>query len=46
MADTPVNLAATLALGAEESMNISICNQWVITPLDEELEEEVNTVSA
>jgi len=27
-------------------MNVSICNWWVVAPLDEELEKEVNVVSA
>ena len=46
MADPPTNLAATLTLRAEESMNAPVCNQQVVAPLDEELEEEVNAVSA
>jgi len=46
MADTLANLAATLALGAEESMNVPVCNRWVVAPLAEDSEEEVNAVSA
>ena len=45
MADTLVNLVATLALGVEESMNVPVY-QWVVAPLVEEFEEEVNVVSA
>jgi len=40
------NLVATLALGAEENMNVPIYNQWVVTPLDEEFEENVNAIIA
>ena len=39
MVDALVNLAATLALGAEENMNVLVCNRWVIAPLDEEFKE-------
>jgi len=39
MADALANLTAILALGAEESMNVPVCNLWVIAPLVEELEE-------
>ena len=46
MADALANLAATLALGAEESINVPVCNRWVVAPLTEESEEEVNAVSA
>jgi len=46
MAGTLANLAATLALGAEESMNVIVCNQWVVASLGEELEEDVNAISA
>ena len=45
MADALANLAATLALGAEESMNVPVCNRWVVAPLAEDSEEEVNAVS-
>jgi len=45
MANVLANFAATLALGAEESMNVPVCNRWVVVPLVEELEEEVNAVS-
>ena len=46
MADALANLVATLALGADESINVPVCNWWVVALLDEELEEEVNAVSA
>jgi len=46
MADALANLTATLALRAKESMNIPVCNRWVVTPLVEEFDEEVNAVSA
>jgi len=46
MVDALANLAVTLALGVEESMNVPAYNQGVIAPLVEELEEEVNVVSA
>jgi len=32
MANALVNLAATLALGTEESITIPVCGQWVVTP--------------
>jgi len=38
MTDALVNFVATLALGAEESMNVPICSRWVVAPLDEELQ--------
>jgi len=46
VADALANLAATLALGAEENMNVPVCNRWVVAPIDEELEKDVNAVSA
>ena len=40
-ADALANLAATLALGAEENMSVPVCNRWVINPQDEvEIEAE------
>ena len=44
--DVLVNLPATLALGVEENMNVPVCNWWVVAPIDEEFEEDVNAVSA
>ena len=44
--DALANLTATLALGAEENMNIPIYNRWVVAPIDEDFEEGVNVVSA
>jgi len=41
MDDALVNLAATLALGAEESITVSVCGQWVRTSLKDGDEEEV-----
>jgi len=46
MANALANLAVTLALGAEESMNVTVCNWWVVAPLIEELDEEIDAVSA
>ncbi|XP_074296967.1 uncharacterized protein LOC141627634 [Silene latifolia] len=31
LADALANLAATLALGAEESMKVPVCNRWVVS---------------
>ena len=45
MANVLANLAATLALGAEESITIPVCGQWVVTPLVDGGVEEVKTVS-
>ncbi|XP_074290173.1 uncharacterized protein LOC141616908 [Silene latifolia] len=38
LADALANLAATLALGAEESMQVPVCNRWAI-PLLEAVED-------
>ena len=46
MADALASLAATLALGAEERMNVPVCNRWVAAPLVEEFDEKVNAISA
>ncbi|CAM8988403.1 unnamed protein product [Rhodiola kirilowii] len=35
LADALANLAANLALGAEETMSIPVCNHWVVPPLEE-----------
>ncbi|CAM8911187.1 unnamed protein product [Rhodiola kirilowii] len=35
LADALANLAANLALGAEETMSIPVCNRWVVPPLEE-----------
>jgi len=43
MADVLANLAATLALGPEESIIIPVCGQWVITPPVNEGVEEPKT---
>jgi len=45
MADALANLTATLALGAEESITIPVCGQWVITPSVDRGIEEVKIVS-
>jgi len=34
-----------VALGAEESITISVCGQWVVTTLEDGDEEEVKIVS-
>ena len=44
MADTFENLAATLALGIEESIIILVCGQWVVTTL-EDGDEKAQTIS-
>ncbi|XP_074301232.1 uncharacterized protein LOC141632598 [Silene latifolia] len=43
LADALANLAATLALGAEESMKVTVCNRWVVSSL--EGEENVDTTN-
>ncbi|XP_074300490.1 uncharacterized protein LOC141631764 [Silene latifolia] len=43
LADALANLAATLALGAEESMQVPVCNRWVVSLLEEE--ENVDTTN-
>jgi len=45
MTNVLTNLIATLALNREESMNGLIYNQWVVAPIDEEFEKDVNAVS-
>ena len=45
MVDALANLVATLALGAEESITISVYGQWVVTSPEDEDEEEVKIVS-
>ena len=46
MFDALANLAATLALGEEESIIIPACGQWLITSLEDRDEEEFKTISA
>ncbi|XP_074299447.1 uncharacterized protein LOC141630550 [Silene latifolia] len=36
LADTLANLAATLALGAEASMQVPVCNRWAVSMLEGE----------
>ncbi|XP_074299136.1 uncharacterized protein LOC141630170 [Silene latifolia] len=43
LADALANLAATLALGAEESMQVPVCNRWAISLREEE--ENVDTTN-
>ncbi|XP_074290818.1 uncharacterized protein LOC141617523 [Silene latifolia] len=43
LADALANLAATLALGAEESMQVPVCNRWAVSLL--EGEENVDTTN-
>jgi len=45
MANALANLAATLALGVEESITILVCGKWVVTPPIDEGAEEVKIVS-
>ena len=35
-----------MALGAKENLNVLVCDRWVIVPLNEEFNEDINTVSA
>ncbi|KNA08827.1 hypothetical protein SOVF_159130, partial [Spinacia oleracea] len=45
MADALAGLAATLALGAEETMSVPVCNRWVVAlDVDEIEDEEVEEV--
>jgi len=44
MADVLASLAATLTLGAEEGMTIPVCSCWVVLPVDEDSEEDVNMI--
>ncbi|XP_074293723.1 uncharacterized protein LOC141620863 [Silene latifolia] len=43
LADALANLAANLALGAEESMQVPVCNRWVVSLLQGE--ENVDTTN-
>uniref|UniRef100_A0A803NF49 Uncharacterized protein n=1 Tax=Chenopodium quinoa TaxID=63459 RepID=A0A803NF49_CHEQI len=40
MAYMLAGLAATLALGAEETMYVPVCNRWVVAPKEYEVEDE------
>ena len=44
MANALANLAATLAMRAEENNNVSVYRQWVVTPPDGDDEEEVKVM--
>ncbi|XP_056685850.1 uncharacterized protein [Spinacia oleracea] len=45
MDDALAALAATLALGEEETMSVPVCNRWVVAPdVDETEDEEVEEV--
>ena len=44
MADSLANLAATLALGAKESITMPVCGQWAVTPPVDRGVKEVNTL--
>lgn len=46
LVDTLANLAADLALGAEEIMIVPICNHWVVSPTDEEDDKSSNAIYA
>ncbi|CAM8938407.1 unnamed protein product [Rhodiola kirilowii] len=48
LVDALANLAANLALGAEETMSIPVCNRWVVPPLEENEEnmESSNVIYA
>ncbi|KAL2944011.1 Gypsy retrotransposon integrase-like protein 1 [Bienertia sinuspersici] len=45
VADALANLAATLALGAEDYLSVPVCNRWVVTPPEFGTEEATNAVS-
>uniref|UniRef100_A0A803MYT4 Uncharacterized protein n=1 Tax=Chenopodium quinoa TaxID=63459 RepID=A0A803MYT4_CHEQI len=49
MADALAGLAATLAVGAEETMSVPVCNRWVVAPKEYEVEdnevEEVDMIT-
>uniref|UniRef100_A0A803N2Y1 RNase H type-1 domain-containing protein n=2 Tax=Chenopodium quinoa TaxID=63459 RepID=A0A803N2Y1_CHEQI len=40
MADVLVGLASTLALGAEETMSVPVCNRWVVAPEEYEVKDD------
>ncbi|KNA04912.1 hypothetical protein SOVF_195300 [Spinacia oleracea] len=40
MADPLAGLAAILALGAEETMFVPVCNRWAVAPGGDEIEDE------
>jgi len=44
MADALASLAVTLALEAKGEMTIPVCNRWVVSPEDEDSEEDVNMI--
>ena len=46
MDDALASFVATLLLGTVKSMNVLVCNQLVVTPLDEYFEKDINAVSA
>jgi len=46
MFDALASLAATLALGVEEEMTILVCSRWVVSPEEENLEEDANAICA
>jgi len=46
MVDALVNLSTTLVLGVEENINVPVCRPWVVTPLDDDSNDEVKVVSA
>ena len=46
MADTLANLIVSLGLRVEKDMNVPMFNRWGVAPLDEEFEEDVDTVNA
>jgi len=45
MADALLNPAATLALGAEESITILVYGRWVVTTLEDRDVKEVKMIS-
>ena len=44
--DVLANLAASLVLGVKENIKVLVCGQWIVTPPDDDGEEEVKVVSA
>jgi len=46
MAGALASLVATLALGSEEEMTILVCSRWVVSPDEQDLEEDANAICA
>jgi len=46
MANVLASLAATLALGVDKAMAIPVCSYWVVSPNEEDSEEDANAICA